>query len=136
MKKSSIILGLAFGFAAASNASAQSKAPDALDDRYYRDTKDVFKNFDSYLGGSDSLVKRFKGVTTDSIRVDAHGNLFGSGTVQMGTLLDNRSESDSYIYSSESDSYIYNGTRYFIRNAKPLIDPKEVRPGSNIYMAK
>jgi hypothetical protein len=127
MKKNSIILGLAFGFAAASNASAQSKAPDALDDRYYRDTKDVFKNFDSYLGTSDSLATRFKGVTTDSMRVDAHGNLFGSGTVQIGTLLDNR---------SESDSYIYNGTRYFIRNAKPLIDPKEVRPGSNIYMAK
>jgi hypothetical protein len=125
--KSSIILGLAFGAAAFGDASAQGKAPDVIDDQYYRNDKDLFKNFDSYLGGSDSLIKRYKGLSVDSIHVGAHGNLFGSGTMQPGILLDNR---------SESDSYIHNGTRYYIRNAKPPIEPKEVSPGSNIYRLK
>lgn len=130
MKKSSLILGFAFGAAAlgtANNAHAQTKAPDALDDRYYRDHKDLIKNF-NYFGGADSLSKRYNSMTVDSMHVDAQGNFYGSGKIELpGVLLDNR---------SESDSYIHNGTRYYIRNANPMIETKEAVPGSNIYRLK
>jgi hypothetical protein len=127
--KTPIILGLAFGAAAFGDAVAQSKAPDAL---HYEDYKDVYKQFESLRVNKDSLAKSFKGLNFDSIRVHADGTISGYGVVpygmmQSGILLDNR---------SESDSYIHNGTRYYIRNAKPPIEPKEVSPGSNIYRLK
>jgi hypothetical protein len=125
---SSIILGLAFGAAAFSDAAAQSKAPDAL---HYEDNKDVYKQFESLRINKDSLAKSFKGLNFDSIRVNVDGlssyGVMPNGLIPNGILLDNR---------SESDSYVYNGTRYYIRNAKPPIEPKEVSPGSNIYRLK
>jgi hypothetical protein len=127
--KRSFVLVLAFGAAAFGDASAQSKAPDAL---HYEDYKDVYKQFESLRINMDSLAKSFKGLNFDSIRVHAYGSISGSGSMPNGLtldgiLLDNR---------SESDGYVYNGTRYYIRNAKPPIEPKEVSPGSNIYRLK
>lgn len=127
--KSSIVLGLAFGAAIVTNASAQSKAPDAL---HYENPRDLYKQFESLRVNADSLTKSFKGFQTDSIKVNSDGSITGYGFVPNGVtlndvLLDNR---------SESDSYIMNGTRYYIRNSKPQIESKEVTPGSNIYKLK
>lgn len=129
MQKSSVILGLAISAIAATDASAQSKTPDAL---YYQDHRDLYKQFESVPGVKDSLVRKFKQFTADSVKVNADGSIIGYGSVPNGIfpngiLLDNR---------SESDGYLFNGTRYYIRNMKPSIEPKEVTPGSNIYRLK
>ena len=120
--KSSIIFGLAVGAAAISDAAAQGKeAPDAL---YYTDPGKL-RELRSLQIQSDSIARRYQGLNFDSIRIQAQGNI--EDLMPNGILLDNR---------SESDSYIHNGTRYYIRNMKPKIEPKAVSPGSNIYRLK
>jgi hypothetical protein len=127
--KSSIFLTLALGAASVSTVSAQDNAPDAL---HYEDYKDIYQQFEPIPRSTDSLMNKFRSYSPDSIKVNADGSITGYGTIPNGMmpngiLLDNR---------SESDGYIYNGTRYFIRNMKPKIEPKEVTPGSNIYRLK
>ncbi len=120
--KSSIFLVLTGGLSMISDVNAQSsEAPDAL---HYTDPNKLRDQIRALQLTSDSIASKLKSYNFDSIRVNSDGGITGYGSVPKDILLDNR---------SEADSYIMNGTRYYMRNSKPMIEPKPVSPGSNIY---
>jgi hypothetical protein len=125
MKSSIALLGLSTLLA--SEVYAQKNAPDALNwenpekvRKQYRLADSTFKglrgniDLDSLIKDGNEYLKQW-----DDSKAKAKG-------FAPGVLLDQG--------VSEFDGYIQGGQKYYIRNFKPLIEPKEVSPG--IYHCK
>ena len=122
MKSSIALLGLSALLA--SEVHAQNNIPDALnwEDpkvlKQYRFTDSAVKGWTDKLD-LDSLIK--DGLIYRKQAEDAKAKGFPPGVlIDQGV--------------SEHDGYIQGGQKYYIRNFKPLIEPKEVSPG--IYHCK